>query len=271
MRITNQNCLAVVIALQILVLVSCKKNPANVDPTPGPFKASFIIYEPFYETSAAVSTDTIVTYQAAFMAGGNYSSYAWKVGEDTTIHRTKSFLLRFPLEVSGTTIPVQLIATKDGQADTVKKSFTVMAARGTPNENVTPYSVALPYVGQFKGSYAEDTSHQFIVTITNLDTSTAYGTFRGFRVLNLPEGCGGKYTSGQPCMVNQISPANYSYPFQFSYKSFFVNDGDDIGCCPPVSMLGYMDSTNHNKIIIDCTIAYSKTNVVKRKFIGAKL
>lgn len=235
------------------------------------YHPSFTIYEPFYGSSIIYPTDTIVTYQATFAANDTYDSYSWTVGDDPTIHTSKSFTLTFPLSSSGNTLLAKLIASKNGKSDTFVKPFTIYAVKGTSNEGLTPFSLNLPYLGNFEGSYEDAPSHKFIVTITNLDTSSSAG-FKGFRVLNLPEGCGGKYISGQPCVLDNISPLYYSYSFDYTYKAFFVQGGDELGCCPPVTLYGSIDTVNFSKIIIDCTFLNNDPNkVTKRKFIGFRL
>jgi hypothetical protein len=257
-------------AFVILLQVSCNKNSSDLD-APRPFKASFTISEPFNGSGNIYPTDTIVTYRAQFSADDYYDSYAWTIGNDPTVRTTRSFILDFPVSVSGSTLSARLVAQKNGKSDTIAKSFSIYAVKGTVNEGLTPYSLNLPYLGKFQGSYEDAPDHKFVVTITNLDSSALWG-FKGFRLLNIPEGCGGKYTSGQACTVSNISPVNYSYSFDYTYKSFYVNAGDDIGCCPRVILYGFLDKLNSNKIIIDCTFLNSDpAKVIKRRFIGLKI
>ncbi len=171
-------CVALVL---ILGNVSCKKIQDAQNSTES-FKASFTIYEPFYDTPIVYSTDTIVSYRAAFGADEDYTTYNWIVGSDTTTHRTKSFVLNFPIQTSGTTLPVRLIATKNDQRDTVVKAFTILGLKGTSDENLTPYCVELPYLGRFEGNYEDAPAHKFIVTIANMDRYPGSGSFRGFRI-----------------------------------------------------------------------------------------
>ena len=250
--------------LFFLLLAGCKKNPANTKSLLPSFKASFTIYEPFYGASNIYPTDTIVTYRATFAADASYDSYLWTVGDDPTIRTSKSFTLNFPSDISGKTLPAKLIGSKNGKSDTTVKYFTIYGVKGTYHENITPYCIKLPFLGRFEGNYEDAPAHKFVVTIINLDTSA--GTFGDFRIINLPEGCGGKFVSGQTCVVNDISSTNYSYFFDYTYKAFYVHDGADISCCPPTSLFGLLDSLNPNKIVVDC---YFKTN--KRKFIGLRL
>lgn len=245
------------------------------------FKTSFKIYENFYGSNRIFPTDTIVTYQATFLADDNYDSYKWTVDGDPTIHVTKSFRLLFPFSETGNTLIVTLAASKNGRIDTVSKKFTLMAAKGTPNANLSPYSVTLPYFGTFEGSYEDEPTHKFKVTITDFGMGpdpNAADFFGGFRLINLPEGCGGNNVSGQPCHVNEVSPYHYSYSFDYSYEAFFVHDvGGLIGCCPPVAFYGYMDSIDKRKLIIECNFLdnshpfYQVDTIARKKFIGYKL
>jgi hypothetical protein len=245
--------------------MSCRKK--HIPEPEESFKASFKIYEPFYGSTLAFPTDTIINYRVAFEAG-DYSTYSWKVGADPTIRTTRSFILPLPPSESGNTLPVTLIASKNGKSDTVTKSFTVMALKGLPEASQTPYTVDLPYLGRFEGSYEDAPTHKFIVSIVNFTS----GMFTGFRIVNLPEGCGSKYVSGQPCKVENLSRDHYSYPFQLTYRSFLVNDGEEIGCCPRVSLFGYLEPANSSKIIIECTFLNNDPSKnVKRKFIGFRV
>jgi hypothetical protein len=260
----------------IFIFFSCNKDDHKVIPIPPPFKASFQIYEAFYGSNRIFPTDTIVNFIAMFKGGDNYDSYSWVVGTDPTVHVTQSFKLTFSLNEVGQTLPVTLIASKDGQSDTVQKQFTVMAVKGTPNERATPFCVQLNYMGNFKGSFEDEPNHQFTISIVNFDDSLYENNamyFQGFRIVNLPEGCGGTYVAGQPCIVTEVSPFKYSYGFQYTYKAFLVSAGDEIGCCPPVVLYGYMDSVDSRKLIIEYNLLNSDgqphvDTLVRRKFIG---
>lgn len=262
----------------IFILFSCNKDNDKVIPTPTPFKASFQIYEAFYGSNRIFPTDTIINFIAMFKGGDNYDSYSWVVGTDPTVHVTQSFKLTFSLNDVGQTLPVTLIASKGGQLDTVKKQFTIMGVKGTPNERVTTHCVQLNYAGIFKGSFEDEPNHLFTVNIVNFNDPNYMNNamyFQGYRIVNLPEGCGGIYVAGQSCIVSEVSPFRYSYDFQYTYKAFLVVDGDEIGCCPPVVLYGYMDSVDNRKLIIEYNLLNSDgrphiDTLVRRKFIGYK-
>lgn len=256
----------------LTVLFSCKKKDVVLpSPPPPPFKASFNIYERFYGTAFALPTDTIVNYQAFIEAAGDYDSYRWTVGNDPTEFKAKAFRLQFPLEESGNTIDVTLVATKKGEADTVRKHFVVMALKGTSTETLTSYTVQLNYLGRFEGGYEDQPTRKFVVTLANIPEKLAPGGgFHGFRIFNLPEGCGARYVAGQPCVMDTISPRYYSYGFDNSYRAFYLNDGYEIGCCPPVEMFGYLDNKNADRLIVECNFK-NGSSIIKRKFIGNRL
>lgn len=196
-------------------------------------------------------------------------------GNNPSEYTTRWFTLQFSFAQLGQTIPVTLIATKNGQSDTVKKHFTVMAVKGTPIDQVSPFVIDLNYLGKFKGAFEDEPNHSFVVNIVNFGAAPAITNgryFWDFRVLNMPEGCGGFYAVNQPCVVKEFSPAYYSYSFQYTFKSFYVNEGDSLGCCPSAVLYGHIDSVNRDKIIIE----YNRLNsmrtdtLMKRKFIGYK-
>ena len=58
--------------LCFLLFFSCRKNNSPRPKNETPFKASFKIYEPFYGSSVAYSTDTVITYRAAFDTDEEY-------------------------------------------------------------------------------------------------------------------------------------------------------------------------------------------------------
>ena len=261
----------------IAVMVSsCNKNEGASSP-PSAFQASFKIYENILGLKY-FETDTIVNYEADFTAPEGYDSYAWTVGSDPAIHKEHTLHLNFPLSATGKTIGVTLIASKNGERDTVEKTLTVMAVRGTKTGSQLSNSVLLPYLGKFEGSYEDAPEHKFVMTITDLGPAPAGNQdlfFYDFRVYNLPEGCGADYRSGQACMVTDMAPSHYAYPFEYAYKAFYVKDGYDLSCCPPVTLWGSLDSVNRNKLFVECGFLYTdstgKTTTTQRKFIGLRI
>jgi len=263
--------------LLFFLLLGCSKQKEHPGLTPSPFKASFKIYESILGLKR-FETDTIVNYQADFTAPDNYDSYEWAIGSDPTKHKVNSFHLNFPLSVTGTTIPVTLIASKNGQWDTLQKAFTVMAVKGTITESLTPYTILLNYLGKYKGSYEDAPKENFVVSIVNFGAEPPINNdsfFYGFRVYNLPQGCGADYKAGQSCILADLSPVHYAYPFEYSYKAFYVNDGYGMSCCQPAILWGYLDSVDRNKLIVECdfqsTDPAGHILSTKRRFVGNRL
>jgi len=162
----------------IVVLASCRRDS---EPNPcqalKPTSAAFRMEEKvgYQDQARRFEVDTIAADRSTpifFTAEDSLATYEWKVGQDPTIHRERSFYLTF--EQAYGRVPVQLIVRKppnkgcfpqDDGVDTLVRDLYVV-----PLEQA-------PIVGEYEGYNVSDPSRRFTISITQEGLS------------NLPGGC----------------------------------------------------------------------------------
>ena len=256
----------ITIIISILLLTQCKDNSHAVDPCVGAKRttADFTISEMNYWdiTRTIIPSDTILHDNIGLFKAVDTTAdtYNWLIGDDTTIHRTAYFPLRFGIPEAYGKIQVRLIVTKkpnlncfpdDKSIDTVIKYVTVI-----------PDSSAAIY-GKYYGCNQDNPSDSFVVNIFYLwdKYHVSYYTY----INNINKGC------------NDSIYTDFEYDPYFESPNFFkgitfdCSNSVGYGCLQPKGTGILQDDLK--TIVINYSIVpdETKTTRVQKQFIGRRI
>jgi hypothetical protein len=237
-----------------LALLGCrpdkKEDPVPVNPCANAKLPQTIIMvddgsKKYYPDSTEFfSLDTVLSFYVNFWCTTNYDEYAWTVGTDPKVHRSKSFGLNFDGEYNN--LKVQLIGRRkpdpcfpnDDGIDTVVKYITTV----NPDR--------LPILGTYVGYNESEPDKQVevkiyraILTIGETPLPFIKGLFR--------------------------NPIDFTYIDELRSHSIFIPGGINLTLLNGLLLKGRLQS-DYRTIIIDYGVKQSDLSYRRERFIGVK-
>lgn len=264
------------VCLGLVYLTSCDRReepivPQPVDPCANgtTFKADFDIIDGSWR-DASSPTDTVSTFQFMVIAKHDYDSCVWQIGTDPRTFVGKEVGLRLPDETTGKRITVKMIAKRkpemrclanDNGMDTIIKSFVVVMSPDHDLYQIYNSRYVPPLVGIWEGSTLDEPNKKFKIRVVHLPYDG--GSFYGYRLYNFPEGAGGPFPQACGGDIINVNTWFTTPELRMTHNVFERTDNTSgslipgtqrIGCLPPFSARGRIDSTNRNRMIMDFII-----------------